>query len=130
VLAPARHQLSQRTQLSVSEVLDQTFIAFDPEVAPAWAGFWSLDDHRGAPPARTTSDRVANPHEALAALAVRDAITTVPASVANMILNLLTGIVAIPLRDAEPSAIMLVGHEDRRNAVTAALVEFAQSVGG
>lgn len=128
VLAPSRHRLARRKQLEVSEVLDETFIAFDPDIAPDWAGFWSLDDHRGAPPARTTSDRVANPHETLAALAVRDAVTTVPASVANMILNLLTGVVAIPLSDAEPSAIMLVGHEDRRNAVTGALVEFARSL--
>ena len=88
MLAPARHPLSRREALSVGEVLDETFIAFHPDVDPGWAGFWSLDDHRGSPPAQMTGDRVANPHETLAALAVRDAITTVPASVARMILNL------------------------------------------
>ena len=68
VLAPARHRLSQREQLSVGEVLDEVFIAFHPDVDPDWAGFWSLDDHRGSPPAQMTRDRVANPHETLAAL--------------------------------------------------------------
>ncbi len=130
VLAPARHTLARRERLSVGEVLDQTFIAFDSSVAPAWAGFWSLDDHRGWPPAQTTTDRVANPHEVLAALAVRDAITTVPASVAKMVLNVLGGVVAIPLGDAKPATIVLVGHRDRRNPATAALIEFAQGLEG
>jgi hypothetical protein len=75
-----------------------------------------------------TADRAANAHEVLASLAVRTAITTVPASVAPVILNLLSGVVAIPLRDAEPAAIELVGHEDRRNPLVAALASFARSL--
>jgi len=61
---------------------------------------------------------------------MRRAITTVPASVAGVIVNLLTGVATIPLRDADPAAIMLVGHEDRRNPLVAALLDFARSLTG
>lgn len=128
VLAPKRHPLAARSELPVADAIDETFIGFHPSIEPAWAGFWSLDDHRGGPPPHVTADRAANAHEVLASLAVRTAITTVPASVAHVILNLLSGVVAIPLRDAEPAAIELVGHEDRRNPLVAALASFARSL--
>ena len=126
VLAPKRHPLAQRAELTVAEVLDETFIGFHPSIEPAWAGFWSLDDHRGGSPRRVTADRAVSVQEILASLAVRRAITTVPASVARVIPNLLTGVVAIPLRDAEPSSIMLVGPKDRRNPLVASLLAFAR----
>lgn len=126
VLAPRRHPLSDLPALSVEDVLEETFVGFHPSVAPAWAGFWSLDDHRAGPPQRVTADRAANPHEVLAALAVRQAITTVPATVANLIPDLLTGVAAIPLRDAAPATLMLVGHEDRTNPLVKTLLGFAR----
>jgi DNA-binding transcriptional LysR family regulator len=128
VLAPTRHLLAPLADLSVADVLDETFIGFHPSVAAAWAGFWSLDDHRGEPPARVTADCATNPHEVLAALAVRDAITTVPASVAKLIPGVLSGVVAIPLRDAEHATIALVGHEDRANPLARTLLSFARGV--
>jgi DNA-binding transcriptional LysR family regulator len=124
VLAPRRHRLAGRRELSVAEVLDETFIGFDRSIDPTWAGFWSLDDHRRASPMRLTGDRAANPHEVLAALAVRDAITTVPGAVARLVPEFLTGVVAIPLRDAHPATIVLIGHEDRANALVASLRDF------
>jgi DNA-binding transcriptional LysR family regulator len=130
VLAPRQHPLAKQAELSLDEVLDETFIGLHPGVEPAWAGFWSLDDHRGAPPRRVTADRAANPHEVLAALAVRRAITTVPASVAGLIPDLLAGVVAIPLRDADPATIVLVGHEDRANPLVETLLTFARGLGG
>jgi DNA-binding transcriptional LysR family regulator len=129
VLAPYRHPLAQSQQLAVADVLDETFIGFHPSVESAWAGFWSLDDHRGEPPRRLTADGAANPHEVLAALAVRRAITTVPASVAALIPSVLAGVVAIPLRDADPATIALVGHEDRANLLVESLLMFARGVG-
>ena len=128
VLAPTRHPLARRTALEVAEVLDETFIGLNPSVEPTWAGFWSLDDLRGAPPDHVTPDRADNPQEVLASLAVRRAITTVPASVARVLSNVLSGVVAIPLRDADPSTIMLVGHEDARNPHVAALRAFARKI--
>ena len=125
ILAPRRHHLSSREQLSVAEVLDETFIGFDPAIDPDWAGFWSLDDHRGGAPSRLTGDRAANPQEVLAALAMSDAVTTVPSSVAGVILNVLTGVVLIPLLDAEHSNIVLAGHKGRHNPLVGTLVSFS-----
>jgi DNA-binding transcriptional LysR family regulator len=130
VLAPSRHPLAQRSELGIADVLEETFIGLSPLVEPAWAGFWSLDDHRGAPPEHVTGDHAANPQEVLAALAVRCAITTAPARVAQLLANILTGVVAIPLRDATPSTIMLVGHQDGRNPHVGSLRAFARNITG
>ncbi|MGA2452754.1 MAG: LysR family transcriptional regulator [Solirubrobacteraceae bacterium] len=129
VLAPRCHPLAEARELSVADVLDETFIGFHPSVEPAWAGFWSLDDHRGARPRRSTPDGAANPHEVLAALAARRAITTVPAAVAGLIPSVLTEVVAIPLRDAGPATIALVGHQDRANPLVESLRTFARGAG-
>jgi DNA-binding transcriptional LysR family regulator len=127
VLTSSRHRLAGSRELSVADVLDETFIGFDPSVDPAWAGFWSLDDHRGESPRRLTADRAANPHEVLAALMVRDAITTVPGAVAGLVPEFLAGVVTIALRDAAPATIVMVGHEDRANPLVASLLEFAHA---
>ena len=127
VLAPTRHPLATRNEVSVADVLDETFIGFHNSVDPAWAGFWSLDDHRGGPPPHATDDRVANPQEVLAALAMRVAITTVPSSIAELLVGPRTGMAAIPLRDAAPAEITLVGRKDRRNPLVETLAAFAQN---
>jgi DNA-binding transcriptional LysR family regulator len=126
VLAPKRHRLAARAELPVAEILEETFIGFHASVDAGWAGFWSLDDHRGGPPAAVTPDRAANAQEVLASLAVRQAITTVPAAVGRVLVNVLPVIVAIPLIDAEPSSIVLVGHEHRVNPSVAILLAFAR----
>jgi DNA-binding transcriptional LysR family regulator len=126
VLAPKRHGLAARAELTVAEVLEETFIGFHASVDAGWAGFWTLNDHRGGPPTAVTPDRAANAQEVLASLAVRQAITTVPAAVGRVLVNVLPVIVAIPLLDAEPSSIMLVGHENRVNASVAILLAFAR----
>jgi hypothetical protein len=128
VLAPTRHPLAQRSELCVADVLEETFVCFHPSVEPNWAGFWSLDDHRGAPPKRVTLDRAFNPQELLASLAVRCAITTAPAHAAQVLSNVPTGVAAIPLRDAAPSTIMLVGHQETRNPHVGAMRAFASAL--
>jgi hypothetical protein len=127
VLAPSRHRLAGREQLSVAEVIDETFIGLHPSVEPSWAGFWSLDDERGGPPRQVSSDRAINPQEVLASLAVRDAITTTPASVGKLLASFSGQLAVIPLIDAKPSVIALVGHQDRHNPPVGTLVEFARS---
>ncbi len=62
------------------------------------AGFWSLDDHRGGPPLQVTSDQASGPQEVLAPLAVREAITPVPASSAAGARELPDGIDLDPAR--------------------------------
>lgn len=124
VLLRSRHPLAQRRELCVAEALDETFIGMHPAVEPAWAGFWSLNDHRGGPPRRITGDQAGNPQEMLAALASRDAITTAPASVGEIVFKGLGGLEAIPLRDAMRCSITVVGHADRRNPLVTELVSF------
>ena len=115
MLAPREHPLASRRELRVADVLDEAFIGYSAEVDPAWAGFWSLDDHRGGPPLQVTSDQASGPQEVLAALAVREAITTVPASSAAALVNFLTGLTSIPLVDADPTTFVLTGRRDREN---------------
>lgn len=124
VLLRSRHRLAERRELSVEELLDETFVGMSPDVEPGWAGFWSLDDHRGGPPANVTGDRAGNPQEVLASLASRDAITTAPSAVARVLFDSLAGVSAIPLRDARPCAIAVVGHAERRNPLVTELVTF------
>jgi LysR family hca operon transcriptional activator len=123
------HPLAGRTQLTVEEVIGETFVGFHPTVEPTWAGFWSLDDHRGRTPMDVTADRATNPQEVLAALAVRCAVTTVPASVARIVVSVLPSVVAIPLQGADPCTIVLLGHEQRSNRLVSNLVEFARAWG-
>lgn len=127
VLAPGGHPFSDRGGLTVQEVSAETFIGLHPSVDPAWAGFWSLDDHRGRSPERSTPDRAVNAQEVLAALAVRRAITTVPAAVARIVLNVSSGLIAIPLLDAEPACIVLCGRNDRLTPQVAAIRTFART---
>ena len=127
LLAPSRHPLAKHEQLTVAEVIDQTFIGFHPSVEPSWAGFWNLDHHRHGPPRAVTADRAACAQEMLAALAVRRAVTTVPATVASLIPSVAGGLAAIPLPDAEPAAIVLVGHADRKNPLVSAFTTFARN---
>ncbi|MGA2321990.1 MAG: hypothetical protein ABSG95_14850 [Solirubrobacteraceae bacterium] len=109
-------------------MLDENFVGWHPSIEPAWAGFWSLDDHRGGPPPNVTADRVFNPQELFASIAAGSAITTVPACHAAVILNVLTGVVAIPLLDADPSVMALAGREDHVNPLIRALLEVAESL--
>ena len=128
VVAPESHPLAQRSEVTVAEVLDETFYGFHPAVEPVWAGFWMLDDHRGKPPTCITPDRARNPLEMFAIVASGRAITTFPASRAAVIQKLLRGVVAIPLRDAHPAVLSLVWRMDNPNPLVEALVAFAQVV--
>jgi DNA-binding transcriptional LysR family regulator len=124
-LIGGEHPLAGREGLDVSELLDETYIGFAASVDPGWAGFWSLDDHRGGPPERVTTDRAGNPQEVLAALGARSAITIVPLAAANVLQNVLEATAAISLRDAAQAKISLVGHRDQRNPLVSALLAYA-----
>jgi len=129
VLASTAHPLAGREQLTVREILDERFIGFDDAVDREWAGFWSLDDLRGGPPASITIDRASNGQEILASLAVRSAIITAPASVAAIVTNVDKGVAMIPLTDARSSDVVLAGREDRRNTIVNEVLEFMLGLG-
>ena len=130
VLAAKGHPLAGREAVKVADVLDETFIGFDPSADPDWAGFWSLDDHRGAPPRHVTTDCVANGQEVLASVALGTAITTAPAVVGTLLAGLQTGVVTIPLRDARPSHVVLVGRNDHRSPPVETMLAFFRSLDG
>jgi DNA-binding transcriptional LysR family regulator len=130
VLAAKDHPLAGRDALKVADVLDETFIGFDPSADREWAGFWSLDDHRGAPPRHVTADQVTNAQEVLAALALSTAITTAPAVVGALLAGLQARVVTIPLDDAQPSDVVLVGRNDRRSPAIETMLAFFRSLDG
>ena len=127
-LIPREHPLAERAELHVADLIDETYIGFGATVDPTWAGFWCLDDHRGGPPAHVTADHACNPQEVLAALGASGAITIVPLAAANVLMNVIAGTAAIPVRDASPARIALVGHRDRRNPLVGALLAYADVV--
>jgi DNA-binding transcriptional LysR family regulator len=128
VLAPKGHPLAKRSELTVAEVLDETFLGVAPSVEPAWAGFWSLDDHRGNPAPHLTAGRASNSHEMFAMIAEGRAITTVPASQAAIILSVLSSVVAIPLRDAKPLVLALIWRLDHHTPLIGDLVAVARNL--
>jgi DNA-binding transcriptional LysR family regulator len=127
VLAAKGHPLAGRESLEVADVLDETFIGFDPAADREWAGFWSLDDHRGGPPPHATTDGVANIQEVLASLALNTAIITAPAVVGTLLTGLQTDVVTIPLDDARPSEVVIVGRNDRRSHPVETMLSFFDS---
>jgi DNA-binding transcriptional LysR family regulator len=128
VLAPVSHPLAGRKELSVAEVLDETFLGFDQSVDPVWAGFWSLDDHRGGPPAKLILGNVGNAQQRFAALASGRGIATAPACHAKAIASALPSVVAIPLADAEPAVLTLLARKASPNPLVRTLLASAQSL--
>ena len=127
IITHRSHPLADRDSLGVADVLDETFVSYHPDVQAAWAGFHSLDDHRGKP-ARLTAARALIPPQMLAIIASRRAITTVPASDADFILKVLRGVVAIPLHDAHPAVLALVWRNDNHNPLVEALAAIAENL--
>ena len=123
-LLAKRHPLARRRELSVADVLDETFCGTDPSLEPVRNGFWSLDDHRGGPPASVSGDSVMNPHETIAVVASGRAISVAPGPNAVNFLNGLPGVevVAIPLRDAAPTQLSLVWWARTRNRLVQSIV--------
>ena len=126
VVAHESHRLARRTELSVAAVLEETFVSYHPEVQAAWAGFHSLDDHRGGPPRSLTADRVLTSLQMLGTMATRRAVTTVPLADGQLAVQVLPDVVVIPLRDAAPAMPSLVWHAERPHPLVRALVAVAQ----
>jgi len=124
VVAHESHPLARRTELTVAEVLDETFLSYHPDVQPTWAGFHSLDDHRGGPPQATTVHRAATTMQMGGIMASRGAITTLPLCDAKLAQQVLP-VVAIPLSDAHPAVLSLVWRRENPSPLVQALVAFA-----
>ncbi len=126
LVAHRGHSLAGYTQLAVSDVLDQTFVSYHPEVQPAWAAFHSLDDHRGGPPGQVTGDHALSTLQMLGIMSSPRAITTVPYGDANLARQVLPEIVAMPIEDAAPAAVSLLWREDASSPLLDDLLEMAK----
>ena len=100
-------------------MLDETFVSYHPKVQLGWAGFHSLDDHRGGPPAHSTSDRPLTSLQMLGIMSTGKAVTTVPFTDARLAQLVMPGVVALPLGDAKPAEISLVWRRDNQNPLIA-----------
>lgn len=125
VLAASSHPLAQRHELTVAEVIDETFCGDNPTLEPVRAGFWRLDDHRGGPVEKTFGE-AANSQEMVAVITSGRAITTAPASTGPTFEAAVPGIVAIPLSDARPTELSLVWHKDNPNPLVDLIVAIAR----
>lgn len=128
VLVAKSHPLGQRKELTIAEVLDETFPRTHPTVDPVWAGNWTLDEYRGGPPAKQLDRPASSVQASLAPIAAGLAISTAPAFQAGPIANALSGVVAIPLRDAGPMILSLVGRNDRCSRPVQALRDVARNL--
>jgi DNA-binding transcriptional LysR family regulator len=128
VLVAKSHRLGGRVELTVGELLDETFTRSDAVVDPVWAGNWTLDEYRGGPPPNQVARSATTLQGTLAAIASGAAISTSPAFQAGPIVNALSGVVAIPLRDALPMPLSLVGRNDRCTRPVEALRDVARSL--
>jgi DNA-binding transcriptional LysR family regulator len=130
VVVRKSHRLAERAELTFADVLDETFISYHPDVQSAWAGFHSLDDHRGAPPRAMTVDRVETSLQMLGTLTTGRGITTVPFCDARLAQDVLPDVVAIPLHDADPAVISLVWSADTPHPFVEGLVQLARGLTG
>jgi DNA-binding transcriptional LysR family regulator len=130
LMAHKSHPLAQRSRLTVADVLDETFVSYHPDVQPGWAGFHSLDDHRGGPPRRTTVDHAASTMQMVGIMTSSRAVAIAPLCDANVGRQILPDVVATPLHDAQPMVISLVWDEDRQHPLTHALAQVAMTLAG
>jgi DNA-binding transcriptional LysR family regulator len=128
IVLPRSHPLAERAELSVADVLDETFVSYHPDVQAAWAGFHSLDDHRGEPPRAVTVDRALTSLEMLGVMSTRDAATTLPLSDAKIVQSVVSRVVAIPLHDAHPAVLSLVWNDENRHPLVTILVAVAEAL--
>ncbi len=130
IVLPRSHRLARREGVSVEDVLEETFIGLHPSVDPAWAGFWTLDDHRGGPPPHSTPDQARGGSDLFMMLAEGRGVMAGPACHAALVGQLMPALVVVPLLDATPGAISLIWREDGANALIEPLVSLVREMRG
>ena len=126
-----REMLPDVGSIAVADVLDALYVSYDDDVQQAWAGFHSLDDHRGSAPARTTEDRVKTALQMLGIMSTSSgAMTTFPYADAKLVQHAVPELGVIPLGDAEPAAISLAWRTRNENPLIESLLASVQEAGG
>jgi DNA-binding transcriptional LysR family regulator len=130
LVVPASHRLSGQREVRLEQAIEETFVGYHPSVQPGWAGFHSLDDHRGGPPRALTEDHVATSLEMLGLLTGTTAVTVLPAADAQLISQVLPSVAAMPIRDADPASVSLVWDEACAHPLIGALLTSARDLRG
>jgi DNA-binding transcriptional LysR family regulator len=126
LVAHKSHPLAARPELGVADVVDETFVGYHRSVQQQWAGFHSLDDHRGRPPSHVTDDQALTSLHMLAAMSAGHAVTTVPLGDAVVAEPVMPNTVVRPLADADPFRVSLVWYRRAANPHVATLVAAAE----
>lgn len=108
-LVPDEHPLAQRSVLSVAE-LDGEPMVLSPDGRGGWGALWEGEDGRSLVGEPVGSCRTVV--EAQAAVALRGAILTVPASTVRFSPH--PGITAVPMPDAPPCVLSIVTRKHNR----------------
>ena len=126
IVAHKSHPLARQPELDVADVLDETFISYHPNVQPGWAGFHSLDDHRGGPPEHLTRDHAQTTMHMLAIMASGRAVTAVPETDATLARQVAPDVAVMRLSDADPARVSLIWRSDEPNPLVAMFVATAE----
>lgn len=129
LIVPAGHALAGRSSVAVADVLDEVWYGYGPPAEPGWAGYWRLDDHRGAPPERMTADRASNALELIATIATGQGVIALAASTARLIHSVLRNVELVDLADAAETDFSLSWRKDTRNLLVHDLAETATALG-
>ncbi len=130
LLVGREHPLAECHDVTVTEVLDERFIGFEPWVDPVWASFWSLDASRRGQPVLRSRGCPTDVQEMLRMVADGDGVTTWPEAESRLIAAAVPGVVAVPLLDAEPAVHSIVGHEDQFVTAVERLVDVGREIAG
>ncbi len=129
VVVASTHPLAGRSEVTLADVLDETYIALEASLDPVWREFWTFDNERGGPPKQVSAHPSASAQERFAMIASGFGITVASARPAEIIASALRGVSAITVIDAEPVPLSLVGRSDRLNPLIEGLRSVARQVG-
>src|SRR3954451_10379374 len=121
VVMAVGHPLTRHHELRVADVLDQPFPNAE-DVHAAWRAFWTLDEHRGGPPA-FVGNGVTTAAAGIEVVAGSDAIATLPEWAAGGVQH--PGVVSVALRDGPAVTTRLVWRAANKDPIVRALIELA-----
>jgi DNA-binding transcriptional LysR family regulator len=121
VIVAAGDRLAHHTELRVDDILDRPFPG-GPSLNAEWTSFWTLDEQRGGPAARTADD-VRCAEDGVEVIAAGRAIGTLPAWMTDGLAH--PGVIALPLSDGPRVRTRLVWHSHPGNPIVDALLDLA-----
>ena len=122
---PSSHRLAKSTSLSPAELAGETFVAQPDSTPQSWRDFWMLVKETGERP--PISPYVGdNIEEWLHLIGRGEGVDTCPAIIARYFAP--PDVVFIPLRDAEPTTLVLVVPHDAREPIIDEFIELAVEI--